>query len=146
MEEIFVIKSRISFQNNCKILLKIAEICVVSMVFIHHSLVLLHPVHVSWSVIPVLRGHLWQKEKWPYKTCDLLKEVKFIWNFLWEDRKRWPVNTGDCLIEVTARTCLTVHIYNVHESGTKKCTRKLLFVLKQLLFLWHIYAVPSPHD
>ena len=30
-------------------------------------------------VKPVLRGHLWDKERvWPYKTGDLLKEVKFI--------------------------------------------------------------------
>jgi hypothetical protein len=27
------------------------------------------------TVKPVLRGHLWGKEKWPYKTGDLLKEV-----------------------------------------------------------------------
>ena len=30
---------------------------------------------------PVLRGHLWDKEKWPYKTGDLLKDVQFMWNF-----------------------------------------------------------------
>jgi hypothetical protein len=30
------------------------------------------------TVKPVLRGHLWDKEKkWPYKTGDLLKEVQF---------------------------------------------------------------------
>ena len=29
------------------------------------------------TVKPVLRGHIWDKEKWPYKTGDLLKEVKF---------------------------------------------------------------------
>jgi hypothetical protein len=38
----------------------------------------------------------------------LLKEVQFIWNILWQDKKRWPFNTGDCLIEVTAGACLTV--------------------------------------
>jgi len=27
---------------------------------------------------PVLRGYLWDKKKWPYKTGDLLKEVHFI--------------------------------------------------------------------
>jgi hypothetical protein len=26
-------------------------------------------------VKPVLRGHLWNKEKWPYKTGDLLNEI-----------------------------------------------------------------------
>ena len=30
------------------------------------------------TVKPVLRGHLWDKEKWPYKSGDLLKEVQFI--------------------------------------------------------------------
>ena len=45
--------------------------------------------HKSWSqggsvqtgfnaVNPVLRGHLWDKEKVAYKTGDLLKEVQFI--------------------------------------------------------------------
>jgi hypothetical protein len=29
-------------------------------------------------VKPVLRVHLWKKEKWPYKTGDLLKEVQLI--------------------------------------------------------------------
>jgi hypothetical protein len=30
------------------------------------------------TVKPVLKGHIWDKEKWPYKTGDLLKEVQFI--------------------------------------------------------------------
>jgi hypothetical protein len=30
------------------------------------------------TVKPVLRGHLWDKEKYPFKTGDLLKEVQFI--------------------------------------------------------------------
>jgi len=29
----------------------------------------------------------WTKKKWPYKTGDLLKEVQFIWNFLWQDKR-----------------------------------------------------------
>ena len=29
------------------------------------------------TVKPVLRGHLQDKRKWPYKTGDLLKEVQF---------------------------------------------------------------------
>ena len=29
-------------------------------------------------VKPVLRGHLWDKEKVVYQTGDLLKEIKFI--------------------------------------------------------------------
>ena len=48
------------------------------------------------TVKPVLRGHLGAKKKWPYKTGDLLKEVQFVWNFLWQQEK------GELLIQVTA--------------------------------------------
>jgi hypothetical protein len=33
---------------------------------------------VFHTVKPVLRGHLWDKEKWSFKTGDLLIEVQFI--------------------------------------------------------------------
>jgi hypothetical protein len=33
---------------------------------------------LQYTVKHVLRGHFWDKEKWPYKTGDLLKEVEFI--------------------------------------------------------------------
>jgi len=33
---------------------------------------------LQYTVKPVLRGHFWDKEKRPYKTGDLLKEVQFI--------------------------------------------------------------------
>jgi hypothetical protein len=50
----------------------------------------------------VLVGHLtlfhWESYKfyparisdkmWPYRTGDLLKEVQFIWHFLWQDKKK----------------------------------------------------------
>jgi len=48
------------------------------------------------------------KTRWPDKTGDLLKEVQFIWRFIWQDKKRGPLDTGDCLIEVTTWTYLTV--------------------------------------
>ena len=32
---------------------------------------------VLYIVKPVLRGHLWDKKKRPFKTGDLLKEVQF---------------------------------------------------------------------
>ena len=67
---------------------------------------------ISYIPIPVLRGHLWDKEKVAYKTGDLLKEVQFIYiyeNFYDRSRKIRPLNTGDCLIEVTAWAGLTVH-------------------------------------
>jgi hypothetical protein len=28
------------------------------------------------------------KKKWPYKTGGLLKEVEFIWNLLWQEKKK----------------------------------------------------------
>ena len=40
-----------------------------------------------WIVKHLLRGHLWDKKKWHYKTDVLLQEVKFIWNFLWQHKK-----------------------------------------------------------
>jgi hypothetical protein len=33
---------------------------------------------VKHTVKPVLRGHLEDKKKWPYKTGDILLEVQFI--------------------------------------------------------------------
>ena len=59
------------------------------------------------TVKPVLRGQVRNKEKWPYKRDDLLNEVQFKWNCLWQDRKMWPVSACDCLIEVIAWTGLT---------------------------------------
>jgi len=60
------------------------------------------------TVKPVLRGHLWDKENWPYKTGGLLQEVQFIWNFLSQNKNRWPLKTGGCLIEVTTWAGLAV--------------------------------------
>ena len=34
-----------------------------------------------------------------------------MWNFQWQDKKRLPFNTGDCLVEVTAWAGLTVLWY-----------------------------------
>ena len=36
-------------------------------------------LNILYTVKPVLRGHLWNNEKWRYKTGDLLKEVQFIY-------------------------------------------------------------------
>jgi hypothetical protein len=41
------------------------------------------------------------KKNWTHKTGDLLKEVQFIWNFLWQNKTRvtfqyrWLLNRGD---------------------------------------------------
>jgi F0F1-type ATP synthase assembly protein I len=48
-------------------------------------------IHKYWSwgqytIKPVLRGHIWDKEKSGLiRQVDILKEVQFIWNFLWQD-------------------------------------------------------------
>ena len=44
------------------------------------------------TVKPVLRGSLWDKEKWYFKTGDLLKEVHFRRHFLYTVK---PVSEGD---------------------------------------------------
>ena len=66
------------------------------------------------TVQPVLRGYLWDKES-DLKTSDLLKEVQFIWNILCQDKKKWLINTCDCLIEVTVRAGLTVLFIEIKE-------------------------------
>jgi hypothetical protein len=67
-----------------------------------------------YTVKPALRSHFRTKKKWPDKTGDLLNEVQYIWNFLWQDKKRvtfwyrwlygqvflWQ-DKGDLLIQVT---------------------------------------------
>jgi len=36
----------------------------------------------------IMKSPFGTKKKWPYKTGDLLKEVKFIRHFLWQDKKK----------------------------------------------------------
>ena len=53
-------------------------------------------------------------------TGDLLKEVQNSYaTFYDRTRKRWPFNTGDCLIEVTAWAGLTVNIIYTGEASFK---------------------------
>jgi len=40
------------------------------------------------NVLNHVRSNLGTKKKCPYKTGVILKEVQFIWNFLWQDKKR----------------------------------------------------------
>ena len=58
-----------------------------------------------------LRGHLWDKERWSFKTRWTLKRFNSNEIFYDRTRKRWPLNTDDCLIEVNAWTDLTLHIF-----------------------------------
>ena len=63
-----------------------------------------------WEFKPVLRGHLWEKKKGPYKTDT--DDKRFTWYEMFYDRtrKRWNFNTGYCLIEVTGCADLTVFV------------------------------------
>jgi hypothetical protein len=59
------------------------------------------------TVKPVLRGHLWEKKKWPYKTGDLLKKRLISYEYFNDRTRRMcPFNTRDCLVEVTTWTGL----------------------------------------
>ena len=62
------------------------------------------------TVRPVLRCHLWDKEKVVYyKTCDLLKGFNSYEIFYDRTRQSWLLNTSECLIlEVTAWEDLTI--------------------------------------
>jgi hypothetical protein len=60
------------------------------------------------TVKPVLSGHLWNKKECSFKIGDLFKAGSIHMKFAMTTRKRWPYNTDDCLIEVTAGTGLTV--------------------------------------
>jgi len=59
---------------------------------------------IAYTVKPVLRGHLWDKEKVSLQGWRLPK--RGIFNHM--TRKSWPFNTGDCLIEVITWAGLTV--------------------------------------
>ena len=47
---------------------------------------------VNWqrnlSSRAIVLKHFRTKKMWPYKTDDLLKEVQFIWKYLWQDKKK----------------------------------------------------------
>ena len=78
-----------------------------------------HSIHVniykpSFNQTCIKRSVLGQRKKWSSKTSDLLIKVSFIWNFLWQEKKKkGTFNIGDCLIEVTTWASFTVfpHIH-----------------------------------
>ena len=82
-------------------------------------------------------SQLRQRQNWHYKTGDFLKEVQFIWIFLWQDKKKLSLNTGDCFIEVTTLAGLTVHyrlISLLRTSEFKLHEPKLIF------YVWLVYS------
>jgi hypothetical protein len=90
-------------------------------------------------VKPVLRGHLWDKEK-----NGLIRPVtskRFNSYELFYNRKRqmWPFNTGNCLIEVTVykwtqlqlfvrSTKISQNPYILHVGYEKKLVRRIFFI------------------
>ena len=75
-----------------------------------------------------------------FKTCDLLKEVQFIWYFLWQDKKRltfkyrWLLYRGDHMGRFDCISLFTIvfHI-PIHNFWIKEIS--LFFVL---YFEWEI--------
>ena len=64
----------------------------------------------SCTVKPVLRGQLWGGGC-SFKTGDLLKEVQCHMKFSMTGQEKGELlNTGDCLIEVTALAGLPVYM------------------------------------
>jgi len=45
-------------------------------------------IRLMHSQTCIKRSPLGSRKKMVHKTCDLLKEVQFIWNILWEDKKK----------------------------------------------------------
>ena len=48
------------------------------------------------------------RKKWSVNTGDCLIEVNSYVMFYDRTRNRWPFNTGDCLIEVNSWVCFIV--------------------------------------
>ena len=66
--------------------------------------------HMLYGTIkPVLRGHLWDKEKLSLEDMWPLNSGSIDMKFSMTGQKRWPLNTGDCLTEVTSWAGLTLY-------------------------------------
>ena len=62
--------------------------------FYHHNITeMLWKVTLDNYYLKYMQSNLYQEvtfrtnKKWPYKTGDLVNEVQFLWNFLWQDKK-----------------------------------------------------------
>jgi len=56
--------------------------------FLKFKLFLLCYILLNMTFKPVLRGHLWNKEKWSSKAGGLVKEAQFIWNYPCQDKQK----------------------------------------------------------
>jgi hypothetical protein len=80
---------------------------------------------------------------------DLFKEVQFIWNVLWQYKKRRTFNTDDCLIEVTVREMLLgfvvvffiiLYVYNTNMSTmSHKRSRKMCHLIRMKIFPFYYF-------
>jgi hypothetical protein len=52
------------------------------------SLLWVQDYYKIYSQTSIKRPPFGQWKKLPYKTDDFLKEIQFIWNFLWQDKKK----------------------------------------------------------
>ena len=57
----------------------------------------MYKIQYTCTVKPVLRGHIWDKEKCFFKTGDLLKEVQAILIFSMTEQAK-----GDLILQVAA--------------------------------------------
>ena len=96
---------------------------------------------VSYTVKPVLRSHLWDNEK---VSSGLLRQVtsskrfNLYENFYDRTIKRWPFNTGDCLIDVTTLAVLTVSTESM--IGLFYCTYNL-HIIVLLYIIWMLFCI-----
>ena len=104
------------------------------------------------------------KKKWSFKTGNLLKEVQFIWNFIWQDNKkttykyRWLLNRDDrigrfdCILisvqwKMTERPFLilfsyyisNVHVYNISTHNSGLSNNIFEYINKRKILQWQIY-------
>ena len=67
--------------------------------------------------LPYIQSNLYKevtfgtKKKWPFKVTSKRGSIHMKFSMTGQE-KRWHFNTGDCLIEVTAWTGLTVYVCN----------------------------------
>ena len=67
-----------------------------------------------------IKRSLWDKEKWPCKSGDLLTEAQFKWNPQRQDKKkvifqyRWLVNRGDRMGRIDCMCSITTIRHKLH--------------------------------
>ena len=88
----------------------------------------------SYTVKPVLRGTLGIKKNGLIRQVTSQKRFNAYAIFHDRTRKKWPFNTVDCLIEVTARAGLTVF---------ESCKRRSIRAARLYIPLYRKWPPPS---